>query len=511
MSSGEATVRRPISTSSEWSFELLEEYHTEIARIAEEFGLDTYPNQIEIINSEQMLDAYASVGMPINYHHWSYGKHFLSSEQRYRRGHMGLAYEIVINSNPCISYLMEENSMTMQSLVIAHACYGHNSFFKGNYLFRTWTDADSIIEYLVFARNYISGCEERYGLDAVEMILDSCHALMNQGVDRYKRPSPISMAEEQKRQHDREEHLQQQVNDLWRTIPVSKDAQAEESKIRFPSEPEENLLYFFEKHAPLLAPWEREVIRIVRKVARYLYPQRQTKVMNEGWACFWHFHITQQLYLEGFVDDGFMMEFLQHHTNVLYQPEYDSPYYSGINPYTLGFAMMQDIKRICEAPTTEDKEWFPDIAGTPWRETLDFAMRNFKDESFILQFLSPKVIRDLKLFCVVDDDKEEHLEVSAIHNERGYQQVREALSTAHDISTLEPDIQVYEVETQGDRTLKLRHEMYEGRPLDDTSCVEILKHVRRLWGFDVELTSYKNGEPGKSFRCSEDEVAIDSA
>ncbi|MEH6570569.1 MAG: SpoVR family protein [Halioglobus sp.] len=511
MSSGEATVRRPISTSSEWSFELLEEYHTEIARIAEEFGLDTYPNQIEIINSEQMLDAYASVGMPINYHHWSYGKHFMSSEQRYRRGHMGLAYEIVINSNPCISYLMEENSMTMQSLVIAHACYGHNSFFKGNYLFRTWTDADSIIEYLVFARNYISGCEERYGLDAVEMVLDSCHALMNQGVDRYKRPSPISMAEEQKRQHDREEHLQQQVNDLWRTIPVSKDAEAEESKIRFPSEPEENLLYFFEKHAPLLAPWEREVIRIVRKVARYLYPQRQTKVMNEGWACFWHFHITQQLYLEGFVDDGFMLEFLQHHTNVLYQPEYDSPYYSGINPYTLGFAMMQDIRRICEAPTEEDREWFPDIAGSPWRETLDFAMRNFKDESFILQFLSPKVIRDLKLFCVVDDDKKDHLEVSAIHNERGYQQVREALSSLHDISTGEPDIQVYEVETQGDRTLKLRHEMYEGRPLDDTSCVEILKHVRRLWGFDVELTSYKNGEPGKSFRCGEDEVAIDSA
>ena len=100
-----------------------------------------------------MLDAYASVGMPINYHHWSYGKHYLNSEQSYRRGHMGLAYEIVINSNPCISYLMEENTMTMQALVIAHACYGHNSFFKGNYLFQTWTDADSIIEYFVFARN----------------------------------------------------------------------------------------------------------------------------------------------------------------------------------------------------------------------------------------------------------------------------------------------------------------------------------------------------------------------
>jgi spore cortex formation protein SpoVR/YcgB (stage V sporulation) len=499
----------PLSTDSEWSFELLEDYHREIARIAENFELDTYPNQIEIINSEQMLDAYASVGMPINYHHWSYGKHFLNSEQSYRRGRMGLAYEIVINSNPCISYLMEENTMTMQALVIAHACYGHNSFFKGNYLFQTWTDAESIIEYLVFARNYISGCEERHGVEAVELVLDSCHALMNQGVDRYKRPSPLSMQEEQKRQQVREEYLQEQVNDLWRTIPTSKSADTQSSEILFPPEPEENLLYFFEKHSPLLAPWQREVIRIVRKVARYMYPQRQTKVMNEGWACFWHFHIVQQLYREGLVDDGFMLEFLQHHTNVLYQPDFDSPYYNGVNPYTLGFGMMQDLRRICEAPTKEDREWFPDIAGSPWRETLDFAMRNFKDESFILQYLSPKLIRDLKLFCVVDDAKKDYLEVSSIHNEDGYQAVREALSAANNISNMEPNIEVYKVDTQGDRTLHLRHERYEQRPLDDKSTVEMLKHVRRLWGFNVQLDSNSGDKARKSYHCAEDDVGAE--
>ena len=103
----------------------------------------------------------------------------------------GLAYEIVINSNPCIAYLMEENTMTMQALVIAHAAYGHNSFFKGNYLFRTWTNADAIVDYLLFARSYIAQCEERYGVDEVELLLDSCHALMNVGVDRYKRPQAL--------------------------------------------------------------------------------------------------------------------------------------------------------------------------------------------------------------------------------------------------------------------------------------------------------------------------------
>jgi stage V sporulation protein R len=114
---------------------------------------------------------------------------------------------------------MEENTICMQALVVAHACYGHNSFFKGNYLFRTWTDASSIIDYLVFAKQYIMQCEERHGIDAVEDLLDSCHALMNYGVDRYKRPYPISAEEERRRQKDREEHLQKQINDLWRTIP----------------------------------------------------------------------------------------------------------------------------------------------------------------------------------------------------------------------------------------------------------------------------------------------------
>ena len=218
--STEAVTKKRLSETSEWTFELLDTYHREIARIAADFGLDTYPNQIEVISAEQMMDAYSTVGMPVGYHHWSFGKQFLSVEQRYKRGFMGLAYEIVINSNPCIAYLMEENSMTMQALVIAHASYGHNSFFKNNYLFKTWTNADSIIDYLLFARNYVTKCEERYGVAEVEMLLDSCHVLMNYGVDRYKRPKKVSLDNEEKRQEEREEYLQSQVNDLWRTLPT---------------------------------------------------------------------------------------------------------------------------------------------------------------------------------------------------------------------------------------------------------------------------------------------------
>lgn len=486
--------RQPLSEGSEWTFELLERYDREIARVAAHYGLDTYPNQIEVITSEQMIDAYSSVGMPVGYHHWSYGKQFLSTQKSYQRGQMGLAYEIVINSSPCIAYLMEENTMTMQALVIAHAAYGHNSFFKGNYLFRTWTDAEGILDYLVFARNFIAECEQRHGEVAVEELLDSCHALMNLGVDRYKRPARLSMAKEQVRQAEREAYLQSQVNDLWRTLPTRQAAGLEERATRFPSEPQENLLYFIEKNAPRLAPWQREIVRIVRKIAQYFYPQRQTQVMNEGWATFWHYTLLNHLYEEGKLTDGFMMEFLQSHTNVVYQPPYNSRYYNGINPYALGFSMFQDLRRICEHPTEEDRRWFPELAGSDWVKSLDFAMRNFKDESFVAQYLSPKLIRDMKLFALVDDDQEDKLEVKAIHDDAGYRTVRQLLAEQYNLGNREPNIQVYEVDVFGDRSLSLRHYMHDRRPLGE-STPEMLRHVARLWGYTVRIESLdENGE-----------------
>ena len=478
--------KKPLPAPGEWTFELIETYHAEIDRVARSFGLDTYPIQIEVITSEQMMDAYSSVGMPVNYHHWSFGKSFLQTEKGYRRGQMGLAYEIVINSNPCIAYLMEENTMTMQALVIAHAAYGHNSFFKGNYLFRQWTNADAIIDYLLFARNFLGECEQRHGEEAVELLLDSCHALMNVGVDRYKRPAKLSLEKERTRQRERAEYLQSQVNDLWRTLPIQQiKAQAVEER-RFPPEPQENLLYFIEKNAPLLEPWQREVVRIVRKVGQYFFPQRQTQVMNEGWATYWHYTLLNTLYDEGLLSDSFMLEFLHSHTNVVYQPRYSEPWYRGLNPYALGFAMWQDIRRICEHPTDEDRAWFPDMAGSDWRETFDFAMRNFKDESFIAQFLSPKVMRDFRLFAILDNDKDPKLKVSAIHDESGYRRVREILSDQYNLGSREPNIQVWNVDLRGDRSLTLRHQAYMRRPMGG-DAEEVVKHIGRLWGFPVRL------------------------
>ena len=266
----------------------------------------------------------------------------------------------------------------------------------------------------------------------------------------------------------------------------NKEKKIAQEIIHFPNDPQENLLYFLEKNAPLLEPWQRELLRITRKMAQYFYPQKQTKVMNEGWATFWHYTILNTLYDEALVSDDFMLEFLHNHTNVVYQPSFDSPYFSGINPYTLGFSMFSDIKRICQHPTEEDKNWFPEIAGSDWVTTLDFAMRNFKDESFIAQFLSPKVMRDLKLFNLLDDDQRESYEVSAIHNEEGYQNIRHTLSEQYNLGNIEPDIQIYNVDIRGDRTLTLRYTQRNERPLS-TDSLSVLKHLQTLWGFPVKL------------------------
>jgi stage V sporulation protein R len=317
--------------------------------------------------------------------------------------------------------------------------------------------------------------------------------LQNYGVDRYKRPAPISAAEERARQEERETYMQQQVNLLWRTIPVNSEEENAQRRVGFPEEPQENILYFIEKNAPLLGPWQRELIRIVRKIAQYFYPQRQTQVMNEGWASFWHYTLMNTLYDRGYVNEGFMFEFLTSHSSVVYQPPYDSKYYSGINPYTLGFNIFSDLRRMCEHPTDEDREWFPDIAGQDWLETLHFAMENFKDESFIQQYLSPKVMRDMKLFCVYDDEDESEYLIRAIHDDPGYRQLRTDLAEQYNLASREPNIQVVNVDLRGDRSLTLKHTRQDNVPLNQ-DCEEVLKHVHRLWGFNVHLKSYDGNE-----------------
>ncbi|MBY5436897.1 SpoVR family protein [Rhizobium leguminosarum] len=479
---------------ADWDFSTLQRIHDACEEIAlNELGLDVYPNQIEVITSEQMLDAYSSTGMPLFYRHWSFGKHFAHHETFYRRGMRDLAYEIVINSSPCISYLMEENTATMQTLVTAHAAFGHNHFFKNNYLFKLWTDAEGILDYLDFAKGYITRCEERYGETAVERTLDAAHALMSHGVHRYAGKTTIDLRQEEKRQQERRAHEEKIFNDLWRTVPVGKARKAGDSGLEKRRAalglPQDNILYFLEKSAPRLQPWQREILRIVRHVAQYFHPQRQTKVMNEGTATFVHYQIMNRLHERGQISDGNFLEFLKSHANVVFQPSYDDRRFSGFNPYALGFAMMQDIERIVTKPTEEDRAWFPDIAGRgDAMAVLRDIWANYRDESFISQFLSPNLIRQLRLFHLYDDPEQtEGVLVSAIHNERGYLRIRRQLSREYDIGWTDPAIDIVDVDLAGDRRLLLQHIVMNGCYLQEADMKLVLQHLADLWGYEVLL------------------------
>lgn len=485
------TTDKPLFEGAEWDFDAIQHSYDAIERIAlDDLGLDVYPNQIEIISYQQMLDAYSSMGMPLMYRHWSFGKRFVHEEQLYRKGAHGLAYEIVINSDPCISYCLEDNTMALQALVIAHAAFGHNHFFKNNHLFRQWSDAQGILDYLDYARSFIAQCEEHHGEREVEQVLDAAHALMPSSVFRHRRPPHTSLADERERQRERQTEEERAVHYLWDAFDhpapsTQADEEARKRKLEM-GLPEENLLYFVERHSPILKRWQREVLRIVRNIAQYFYPQRQTKVMNEGCACFVHYYITNALHRAGRLSDGAMLEILHNHTNVLTQPDFDAPNAVGINPYALGFAMMQDIRQICDDPNEEDREWFPDIAGSrDWRAVLKDAWANYRDESFVQQFLSPRVMRRFRMFALADDAGDPFFTVSAIHNERGYRELRETLAQSLDVSEFDPDIQIVDVDLLGDRRLKLRHAKRNGLALDTRTRDATLRHLRQLWGYEA--------------------------
>lgn len=477
---------KKILSKPDWNENTIEIFSEIIDRITiEHLGLTTYPNQFEIVSSEQLLDAYALIGLPISYNHWKFGKEYVINNNNYKKGRMGLSYEMVINSNPCISYNLEDNTTCLMTLVYAHV-QGHNHFFKNNYVFKQWTQADSIIDYMVFAKEFIAKCEEKYGYEEVEMTLDACHALMNYGVDKYKKPRKLSTKEEGERLQKKLEDDRILLNDLWRTIP--KDEKEKLKERRFPDQPEENILYFIEKNSPKLRGWQREIVRIVRKTAQYFYPQGQTKVINEGCATFTHYEIINKMYDEGYLSDGFMQEFYHNHSNVIFQPGFDSKFYSGLNPYTLGFNIFQDLKRMSLDPTKEDIEWFPHIAGKGnWSENFKYIVENFKDETFVLQYLSPKVIRDMRLFEIDDQMENSYYEVSSIHNENGYKKVRESLSQSYNRSRYVPDIQIFDVDVFGDRTLTLEHTPINKRGLDSNGIRKVLPYVEHLWGFPVRI------------------------
>lgn len=468
-----------------WTFDQLVAILREIEIIGkEEMGLNPYSSRIEIVSAEQMADLSSTHGFGNLYKHWSFGKRFLQTHKLYLSGRGGLAYETIIATNPSLAYCMEDNSSTLQALTIGHACFGHSHVFRNNIYYDKGVDAADIVSYLEFAKNFIAKCEETYGVARVELVLDAAHALQYVSAAPLDK-RPRSLKEEQERFVERQKAADANYNELWQSVPRLKDKPVEAMPERpdWPV-PESNVLYFLEKNAPLLLPWEKEILRIVRILGQFWYPSMQISVVHESAAVYSHMYIMRRLYEKGFITAGALLEVADVNASVIYQSDYE--HWRGWNIYTLGWAIAQDIERICTNPTEEDKQWFPDWAGNQEpMKTLRYAWENFRDESFIRQFLSPKVMRDLKMFRLEDDFSEPFYLVDAIHDDEGYRAIRSSLADSYLPERFAPDIRVTEIDD--DFTLGLTHYTDPGEPLEAASKYHVMSYLTDLWGYPVRM------------------------
>lgn len=471
--------------SDEWTLDLIDKMWKVIDKIATtKYALTYYQPQIEIVTADQMMYHHSMNAMPTLYSHWSFGKQHMENAKQWEKGQTALAYETIINTDPMICYIMESNSSTMQALVLAHAVCGHGSFFANNYLFKEGTDAKSVMNTLRHAREFVKEAELKHGVDKVEKLLDALHSLHYHGIDRYKRRRIPRISDVAKKARARAQHEQETFDLIYETLkqpePIKKETQTSKG-INWPF-PEENLLYFIEKHSPVLEPWEKEIVRIVRKSAQYFYPQIQTKVMNEGWASFWHYTLMTDLYDDGYISEGHYLEFIDSHTSVCCQRTH-----STMNPYALGFEMFMDIKRACENPDDDDYKYLPLVAGKPWLETMKWVMENFKDETFVQELLGPRVIKHFGLFCVEDDSTKDEYNILTIQDKEDVYEIRKHLSKQYNFDSLLPNIEIIDYNKKGDRELTLQHTVAEGKTLEIENRKSMLKYISKLWGHPIVL------------------------
>ncbi len=440
-----------------WTLADLEYWDARIREKVAEFGLDVYEQEFEICDQNAMLGFMAYHGMPAHYPHWSFGKAFEQIKTMYDYGVQGLPYEMVINSDPCLAYLMRDNSLCLQVLTIAHV-YGHNDFFKNNFNFKVATNArETIAAFKARAdrvRAYIE--DPSIGAEAVELFLDAAHAL---AYNRRRNIAVRKLAPEEQRERALERSRPRP--DPFAHL-VQREPEPEPELRRIPLEPEEDLLLFIRDHNPHLAEWQKDLLTIVDEEARYFLPQIETKIMNEGWASFWHHRIMNALDLP----QDLHIEFLVRHNQVV------CPHPGSLNPYHIGFVVWRDIEQ---------------RYGT---EKLFEVREVDRDVSFLRRFLTRELVQELDLFTY--KPRGEHLVVTKVADEDSWEEVKRELLRRIGMNAF-PVIRIYDADYRGRRALYLVHE-HDGRDLDMTSAEKTLGYVRELWGHDVYLETRLRGK-----------------
>jgi len=469
-----------------YTLEDLQDWNHRIVQLVERFGLDPYAQEFEICDYEQMISYMVYSGMPSHYPHWSYGKSFEKLKTLYDYALTGLPYEMVINSNPAIAYLMRDNTLALQVLTMAHV-YGHNDFFKNNFTFRTIRAEFTIETFKAHAnrvRQYIE--DPSIGLEKVERILDAAHALSLQ----CRRNLTIRKQSEAEQKEAKLEDSKP-ATDPFQSVHRRKEWVSPDLA-KVPLYPEEDILLFIRDHNPHLAEWEKDLLTIVHEQAQYFIPQIETKIMNEGWASFWHKRILEALDLP----QDLRLEFIVRHTQVL------SPHPGGLNPYHIGMKIWEDIER-------RWSETKPEVEKKPAPKTKSAQEKLFevreveRDSSFLRRYLTEELVRELNLFEYQSRGNEKV--VSKVADDDNWQAIKDTLIQNVGTGTI-PVIKVEDSDYGHNRGLFLRH-FHDGRDLQLEYAEKTLQYLRQVWGREVALETILNEK--KSLLCfSDDKLTI---
>jgi len=429
-----------------WTFNDLKGWDDKICQIASNYGLDWHPINYEICDYYEMIGHMSYHGMPSHYQHWSYGKSFERTHQMYNLGIEGLPYELIINSNPSIAYLMRQNPLYLQVLIMAH-CTGHSDFFKNNRAFEN-TIPENIVAKFRAARQRIHGYVEdpSIGQDNVEEFLDILHTI------RF-----------QTERNGKKRRTQSEIKRSY-VEKINSDKEGKYSNINLDApviEPDHDLLGFLLDHGSHFKNWQIDLIEIVKDESQYFIPQIKTKILNEGWASFWHYKIMHELDLP----QSMHIPFIKSHNQVI------RPHLGQINPYHVGFYIFEKLER------------------EEGLEQCFFTREIHNDESAIRCLLTMDDYRELNLFSY--SEKKRSITIDEISDEEGWQRVRSDLIRSVGGNSI-PMIYVSDISKSGN--LILQHD-HDGRDIDLDHAENVIGGLMKIWPNQVKFFTIIEDEP----------------
>jgi stage V sporulation protein R len=473
----------------------LRDLQAEIEGYAKGYGLDFYDTIFEVLDYDELSEIAALGGFPTRYPHWRFGMEYEQLSKGYRYG-LQKIYEMVINNDPCYAYLLRCNQKVDQKLVMAHV-YGHNDFFKNNICFAPTNR--KMMDEMANHGNRIRRYMERVGEEAVEAFIDSCLSLENlidihsPYIRRREAPTRYDFAAGEEEdpavaRFQSKGYMDEFINPPEYLKEQARKQEEERKKAQsFPERPERDVLLFLLEHAPLNA-WQHDVLAIVREEAYYFSPQGATKIMNEGWASYWHSTIMTTKLLDG----SEIIDYADHHSGTMAtQP-------GRLNPYKLGIELLRDIEERWNkgqfGPEWDDcddwekrRKW--DTGAGLGRQKIYEVRKIHSDVTFIDTFLTHDFCKRHGFFSFKYNDQSDNYEIES----REFKKIKDRL--LFNLTNFgQPIIRVKDGNYRNRSELYLEQE-YFGVDLKLDHAQDTLRHLQRLWSRPVHLETCVEGRP----------------